>query len=141
MAVGMTNIFTTQCSRPSAKKVKIGSQIANIFPVVDEDTNPITTPIVTIQLHRIALVKHTTMPVAPSCLYASVFSVSNSNNFFCDESIKSVSAFGHTDIIHCSEKNTSDKISDEGESPVVKKFFKVWSAGSSQPLVQWQSFR
>ncbi len=75
MAVGMTNIFTTQCSRPSAKKVKMGSQMAKIFPVVEEDTRPITTPRVTIQLHRIALVKQTTMPVAPSCLYARVFSV------------------------------------------------------------------
>ncbi|MNI64793.1 hypothetical protein D3C73_1202580 [compost metagenome] len=65
---GMTNILTTVCSNPWPKKVRIGSHIAAILPVVDLEVIAITAPSVTIQLHRIALMKASPMPSAPMLL-------------------------------------------------------------------------
>ena len=50
MPIGITNMFTTECSKPSATKAKIGSYIAAILPIVDVEVNAMTTPTVTIQL-------------------------------------------------------------------------------------------
>ena len=51
---GMRNMLTTECSKPSAKNVMMGSHIAAIFPTVDLETKASTAPIVTIQLQRTA---------------------------------------------------------------------------------------
>src|SRR5437879_13687117 len=50
MPDGIRNMLTTECSKPSAKKVMIGSHMAAIFPTVDLETKASTAPIVTIQL-------------------------------------------------------------------------------------------
>src|SRR4051794_22647124 len=65
MPAGMTNMLTTECSKPWAKKVMIGSHIAPILPMVEVDVKAMTTPIVTSQLHSIALKKTSFMPVQP----------------------------------------------------------------------------
>ena len=70
---GMTNMLTTECSKPCAKNVMIGSHIARILPAVDWEVSAITTPSVTIQLQRIALLTATTCPWAASRAYPSVF--------------------------------------------------------------------
>src|SRR3954452_16903294 len=63
MPAGMTNMLTTECSNPCAKKVMIGSHMAPILPIVDVDVNAMTTPMVTSQLHSMALKKTSFMPV------------------------------------------------------------------------------
>ena len=66
MPAGTTNMFTTECSKPWAKNVMIGSHIAAIFPAVDCDVNAMTTPRVTIQLQRIARPTAMATPWPPS---------------------------------------------------------------------------
>src|SRR3954470_2621994 len=65
MPVGIMNMFTTECSKPCAKNVRIGSHIATILPTVDGDVSAITTPRQTIQLQRMAFVKTVTSPAKP----------------------------------------------------------------------------
>src|SRR5215475_5631584 len=72
MPVGMMNMLTTACSKPSAKKVKIGSQVAAIFPTVELDVIAITTPRQTSQLQRMPLTNTLTRPAVPSASLAIV---------------------------------------------------------------------
>src|SRR6516162_1948248 len=65
MPVGMMNMLTTACSKPSAKNRKIGSHVAVIFPTVEVEVIAITTPRHTSQLQRIALTKTLIMPAVP----------------------------------------------------------------------------
>ena len=67
MPAGMMNMLTTECSKPWAKKIRIGIQAAAIRPMVEVEAIAITTPKQTIQLHRIALTKTVSMPAAPKC--------------------------------------------------------------------------
>src|SRR5205085_7465861 len=60
-------------AKPGAKKVKIGSQVAAIFPIVEVDVIAITTPRQTSQLQRMPLTKTLTMPAVPSAALATVF--------------------------------------------------------------------
>ncbi|MNC63157.1 hypothetical protein D3C75_1132560 [compost metagenome] len=61
----MTNILTTECSKPWPKKVRIGSHMAAILPPVDWEVMAITAPKHTIQLHRTALTNTVIMPSKP----------------------------------------------------------------------------
>src|SRR6202023_4381397 len=72
MPVGMTNMLTTACSNPSAKNVKMGNQVAAIFPTVEVDVIAMTTPRHTSQLQRMALTKTLTIPAVPSAALATV---------------------------------------------------------------------
>ena len=65
MPVGMMNMLTTECSKPWAKNIRIGSQAAAILPMVEVVVIAVTTPRQTIQLHSIALTKTVTMPAKP----------------------------------------------------------------------------
>src|SRR6266487_6431504 len=73
MPVGIMNILTTACSKPSAKNKKIGSQVATIFPTVEVDVIAITTPRHTSQLQRTPFTKTLTMPAVPSAALPTVF--------------------------------------------------------------------
>ena len=64
---GMTNMLTTECSKPCAKKMKIGIQAPAILPIVEWRSCAITTPRQTIQLHSTALTKTVTIPATPKC--------------------------------------------------------------------------
>src|SRR3954451_17582804 len=75
MPAGMTNMLTTECSNPWAKKVMIGSHIAPILPMVEVDVNAMTTPMVTSQLHSIALKNTSFIPVQPLFSYATVLAI------------------------------------------------------------------
>src|SRR5207245_10541267 len=55
---GITNMLNTECSKPWAKNVRMGSHIAAILQIVDCEVSAIATPTVNIQLQRIDL--HTT---------------------------------------------------------------------------------
>ena len=66
MPVGMMNMLTTECSKPCAKKMKIGIQAAAILPMVDVVVMAATTARQTIQLHRIALTNTVIRPAGPS---------------------------------------------------------------------------
>ena len=57
-------MLTTECSKPRAKNVMIGSHIAAILPKVERETRASIAPIVTIQLQRIALTKAVPQPCA-----------------------------------------------------------------------------
>src|SRR5215472_270408 len=70
---GKTNMFTTECSKPSAKKVIIGSHIATIFPTVERETSASSAPIVTIQLQRTPFTSARTQPLPPRAAKPSVF--------------------------------------------------------------------
>src|SRR5689334_16235328 len=72
MPVGMTNMLTTACSNPCAKKMKIGSQAVAILPTVEVEVMAKMTPKQTIQLQRIALTKTVTMPAKPIAALAVV---------------------------------------------------------------------
>src|SRR5665213_3144421 len=72
MPVGMMNMLTTACSNPSAKNMKIGIQVATIFPIVEVVVIAITTPRHTSQLQRMALTKTLTIPASPSVSLATV---------------------------------------------------------------------
>src|SRR5207245_11308162 len=69
---GITNMLTTECSKPWAKNVRMGSHIAAILPIVDCEVSAIATPSVTIQLQRIALLTTTVRPPALRCAYPRV---------------------------------------------------------------------
>src|SRR5690606_6605392 len=73
MPVGMTNIFTTACSYPSAKNMNTGIAQAMIFPTVDWEVMAMTTPMQTIQLHRMPFTKAVAKPAVPYCAYPMVF--------------------------------------------------------------------
>ena len=51
-------MLTTECSKPCAKKMKIGIQAQAILPMVEFVVIASTTARQTIQLHSIALTKH-----------------------------------------------------------------------------------
>src|SRR5580704_3196843 len=63
---GMRNMFTTECSNPSAKKVMMGSHIAAIFPTVEREASANTAPMVTIQLQRMPFTTAVAQPLGPS---------------------------------------------------------------------------
>src|SRR5258708_12655654 len=62
---GMRNMLTTECSKPRAKNVMMGSHMAVIFPTVDLETKARTAPMVTIQLQRIAFTTAVAQPLGP----------------------------------------------------------------------------
>src|SRR5262245_57878171 len=66
MPVGMTNMLTTECSKPCAKKMDTGSQAAAILPTVQFVVIASTTARQTIQLHRMALTNTVTQPAIPN---------------------------------------------------------------------------
>src|SRR5205085_11007239 len=68
MPAGITNILTIECSKPWAKKVKMGSHIATILPIVDRDTMANKAPTVTIQLHSTAFTKAVAQPAPPAAM-------------------------------------------------------------------------
>src|SRR5689334_17628224 len=68
----MTNMLTTACSKPWAKKVTIGSQAATILPTVELEVIAITTPRQTSQLQSTALTNTLTRPAVPSASLATV---------------------------------------------------------------------
>src|SRR5579871_1604772 len=72
MPVVITTLLTTECSKPCAKKVTIGSQAATILPIVEVEVIAITTPRQTSQLQSTALTKTLTMPAMPSAAFATV---------------------------------------------------------------------
>ena len=65
MPTGMTNIFTTACSKPCEKNNTVGPQIARIFPDNDVVAKAKTTARLTIQLHKMPLVKTVSIPAEP----------------------------------------------------------------------------
>src|SRR6185312_1970849 len=81
MAVGMTNMFTMECSKAKAKKVETGNQIATTLPVADVETMPRMVPIATIQLHNMPLTKAVNQPFAPACSYTSVLDLATAMIF------------------------------------------------------------
>ncbi len=66
MPDGMRYMFTTECSKPSAKNVMMGSHMATIFPTVDRELNANIAPMATIQLHSTAFTKAVPQPLGPS---------------------------------------------------------------------------
>ena len=66
MPVGMMNMLTTECSKPCAKKIRIGIQAVAILPMVEVVLMASTTARQTIQLHSIALTNTVTMPAKPN---------------------------------------------------------------------------
>src|SRR5207249_485848 len=72
MPVGMMNMLTTACSKPCAKKMKIGIQAVAILPIVEFVPIASTTARQTIQLHRIPLTNAVAKPAAPNAAYPCV---------------------------------------------------------------------
>src|SRR5882724_5170281 len=72
MPVGITNMLTTECSKPRATKVTIGNHAATILPMVELVIIVITTPRQTNQLQRIPLMKTVSIPALPSASFATV---------------------------------------------------------------------
>src|SRR5262249_31173503 len=66
MPVGITNMLTTECSKPCAKKMNTGIQAAAILPTVELVVIASTTARQTIQLQRMALTNTVTQPAAPN---------------------------------------------------------------------------
>src|ERR1022692_257182 len=72
MPVGMMNMLTTECSKPWAKKIRIGIQAVAILPMMEVVPMASTTARQTIQLHSIALTNTVTMPAKPNASYPVV---------------------------------------------------------------------
>src|SRR5262249_61800318 len=64
--VGIMNMLTTACSKPCAKKMKIGIQAVAILPIVEFVLIASTTARQTIQLHRMPLTNAVTSPATPN---------------------------------------------------------------------------
>src|SRR5215472_10936987 len=67
MPVGIMNMLTTACSKPCAKKMKIGIQAVAILPIVEFVPIASTTARQTIQLHRMPLTNAVTKPGDAEC--------------------------------------------------------------------------
>src|SRR5205823_228818 len=68
MPAGIQNKLKIKFSKPWAKKVKMGSHIATILPIVDRDTMANKAPTVTIQLHSTAFTKAVAQPAPPAAM-------------------------------------------------------------------------
>src|SRR6266481_5358564 len=73
MPEGIRNMLTTECSKPSAKNVMMGSHMAAIFPTVDFEDIASTAPIVTIQLKRMAFALDVPLPLGGGAMEVEFF--------------------------------------------------------------------